>query len=138
MQLLPGEVIATWEKPCLSGLHYFKLEMYLDAASVPRGLGCITEKVPSSSLVHLTIDSCMPPLSDNQQKALKNFLSMALLECLGDLQANIASDYRSVVNPIDGSPSPDIAGGWLRLLGIEQTYVIEEPDDEDTEEDLDE
>lgn len=133
LQLLPGDVIATWEKHCLSGPHYFRLEAYIDLASVPQDLSCIVEAVPSSVLVHLSIDSRMPTLSTEQQKALRNLFSTALLECLGDLQAHIDCAYRDAVDPIYGEPSPDIAGGWLGLLGIEQTFVMEVPDGDEEE-----
>ena len=47
------------------------------------------------------------------------------MECLGDLQAHIDCAYRDAIDPIYGNPSPNIAGGWLALLGIKQTYVME-------------
>lgn len=138
LQLLPGEVIAYWEKHCLSGPHYFRLETYIDLASVPKGLSCITETVPSTVLVHLCIDSRMPALNAKQQKSLCSLFSTALLECLGDLQAHIDCAYRDAIDPIYGKPSPDIAGGWLALLGIEQTYVMEVLEEEEVDEEYEE
>lgn len=133
-QLLPGEVIASWKKDCLSGPHYFKLELYIDRGSVPRNLACIKEAVPMSQLMHLSIDSHTPALTASQQKSLCKLFPTAQLECLGDLQANIDCVYRDAVDPIFGNPSPDIDGGWLGLLGIEQTYAVEFLDVEDIEE----
>lgn len=134
-QLLPGEIIASWEKYCMSGPHYFKLEAYIDVISAPKSLACIAEVMPSKKLVHLSIDSRMPALSADQQKVLFNLFSTAQLECLGDLQANIDCAYRDAVDPIYGQSSPDIAGGWLALLGVKQTYTVEVLDDEDIEDD---
>lgn len=137
MQLLPHEVIAVWNKDCISCPHYFKLQLYVDRTTLPRCLVELIEPVPSSEgLACLTIDSEMSLLNTHQQNALREFLSIPQLECLGDLQANIECTYRDMVDPIYGEPSPDIAGGWLRMLGIEQTFIIpdsKEYDDADTE-----
>ena len=125
LQLLPGEVIVSWEKSCLSGPHYFRLETYIDLAAVPQELKCIAETMPSTTLAHLSLDSWMPAISAKQQKSLRGLFSTALMECLGDLQAHIDCAYRDAIDPIYGNPSPNIAGGWLALLGIKQTYVME-------------
>lgn len=133
-QLLPHEVIATWRKDYMSAPHYFSLKLYVDLASVPKCLIHLTEPIPSSkTLVCLTIDSEMPPLNTKQQESLEAFFSMAQLECLGDLQANVDCTYRDAIDPIYGEPSPDIAGGWLGMLGIEQTFTIPEPEEDDAD-----
>lgn len=134
MQLLLDEVIATWRKDYMSAPHFFSLKLHVFRTAVPKCLASLTEPIPSSeSFVWLIIDSDTPPLNPKQQGALVSLLSEAQLECLGDLQASIDCTYRKAVDPIHGEPSPDIAGGWLRLLGIEQTFTIPEPEEDDTD-----
>lgn len=142
VQLLPREIIASWKKDCISGPHYFGLKLYVNATSVSKNLSQLAKPVPSSkSLKCLSIDSEMPPLNAKQQDALRKYFSIAQLECLGNLQANIERAYRKAVDPIYGNPSPDIAGGWLGLMGIKQTFVMPERNDSDeseTSEEVDE
>lgn len=134
MQLLPHEVIATWKKDCISCPHHFSLKLYVELASLPECLVVLTEPISSSeNLVCLTLDSDIPPLDPRQQEAIKALFSIAQLECLGDLQAGIECTYRNAVDPIYGEPSPDIAGGWLGMLGIEQTFVIPDLETDDEE-----
>lgn len=126
-QLLPQEIIATWEKECVSAPHFFRLEVYVDRRSIPQNLeSFINFESPETYIVSLVIDSSMNPLDLEQQQAMLTYFSMAQLELLGCIQANIDCAYRSAIDPIFGNFSPDIDGGWLGLFGIRQTYIATE------------
>lgn len=126
MQLLPHEVIASWEKDCVSAPHFFRLEIYVDRRSVPPELTELMGFESSSGkLISLVVHSRMTSLAERQKEVLRGFFTPAQLEFLGITQAEIDYSYSEVLDPVYGNPSPGIEGGWLGLLGIEQNYVFE-------------
>lgn len=126
MQLLPHEVIASWEKDCVSVPHFFRLEIYADRRSVPPELTELMGFESSSGkLISLVVHSRMTSLTERQKEMLRAFFTPAQLEFLGITQAEIDYSYSEVLDPVYGNPSPGIEGGWLGLLGIEQNYVFE-------------
>lgn len=126
-QVLPGDIIATWQQKYPSAPHFFGLEIYSER--LPQQIlsewDHVTVKHWSGEIYSLKIDTVDQLESAEIQDTIFHMLTPAQIETLAELQIDIAKQNHERIDPIRFDCTPGIQDGWLGIMGVKQVIPLE-------------